>query len=253
LLRDVKSKIPQEITIVPLPMKNIKTVILGLTLILMLVAIYSIFIYAPYPSDDSGFAAPKAQKIFYFHLPSAITCYIAFIVVFISSILYLHSKKQKFDIAANSAAEIGIIFCSLALITGALWGKAEWNEYWRWEDIRLVTFLILWLIFIAYLGLRSAVDEDEKRARLSAVFGIVGFVGVPLSYFSMYIWRTFHPIVISPGGGGLIAEMGVALMISFITFIFMFVYLLLKRINISYLEDKVEELKDLMEGVENER
>jgi heme exporter protein C len=223
--------------------------ILGASLFFILVTVYMILYFAP--TAKSGFFAPDAQRVFYLHLPSAITSYIAFSVVFVFSIIYLKTSNFKWDKVALSAAEIGIIFCSLALLSGGLWGKAEWDTYWRWEDIRLVTFLILWLIFSSYLGLRSAVEESEKRARLAAVFGIVGFVGVPLSYFSMYIWQTLHPIVISPGGGGLNAQMGMTLGISFITFILFFVYLLLFRIKTEHLVQRLEDLKDSVEELEN--
>lgn len=221
--------------------------------VLMMITIYMILFYAPLPKEDSGFAARYAQKIFYLHLPAAIISYIAFTVVFVSSIVFLKKPDQKWDNIAHSSAEIGIIFCTIALVTGATWAKAEWQTYWRWEDIRLATFLILWFIFIAYIGLRNSIDEPEKAGRLAAVFGIVGYVGVPLSYFSMYIWQTLHPVVISPGGGGLNQQMGYALLISFITFILLFVVILMYRIKIMRIEQKVEELKELIEGVENAR
>jgi heme exporter protein C len=217
----------------------------------MMISIALMLVFVP--EVRSGFAAPVVQRIFYVHLPSAIMSYVAFTVVFIASILFLKNQSYKWDILASSSAEIGLIFCTLALITGALWGKAEWDAYWRWEDIRLVTFLILWLIFSSYLGLRNAVDEPEKRGRLSSVFGIIGFIGVPMSYFSMYIWQTLHPKVISPGGGGLSAEMGFTLLISFITFILLYAYLLSLKMKISTMEQKVEEIKDMIEGSENDQ
>jgi heme exporter protein C len=207
--------------------------------------------FAPTPSHESGFAAREAQRIFYLHMPIAIISYVAFTVTFICSIIYLKTSNSRWDLLASSSAEIGVVFCTLTLITGSLWGKAEWNAYWRWEDLRLVTFLILWLIFAAYLGLRNAIEEPEKRARLSAVFGVIGFVGVPLSYFSMYIWRTFHPVVVSPGGGGLKTEMGIALGFAFITIFLIYSYLLINHMKVKLLEQRLEELKDNIEGVEH--
>lgn len=224
-----------------------------LALILMIVTIYMILIFAPIPGEDpdseSVFSSPDAQRIFYLHLPSAIVSYIAFTIVFGASIVYLIKKTNKADIIAAASAEIGIIFCTITLFTGSLWGKGEWGVYWRWGDIRLVTFLVLWLIFAAYLGLRNSIEEPEARARLASVFGIVGFVGVPLSYFSMYIWQTLHPIVISPGGGGLNREMGFSLLVSFTAFIFIYISLMMNRIKIAKLEQKMEDLKAEMEGI----
>jgi heme exporter protein C len=218
-------------------------------LMMLSIALMLLFV----PEVKSGFAAPVVQRIFYVHLPSAIMSYVAFTVVFTASIIFLKNQNYKWDIIAASSAQIGLVFCTLALITGALWGKAEWDAYWRWEDIRLVTFLILWLIFSSYIGLRNAVDEPEKRGRLSSVFGIIGFIGVPMSYFSMYIWQTLHPKVISPGGGGLSAEMGITLLISFFTFLILYAFILLLKVNISSMEQKVEQLKDLIEGSENDQ
>ena len=215
----------------------------------MLATIYAAVLFAP--PISSGFFAPDAQRIFYLHMPSAISSYIAFIVIFIASILYLKTSNQKWDIIALSSAEIALVFCTVTLITGALWGKAEWDKYWRWEDLRLVTYLILWLILCAYLGLRNSITEPEKRARLASVFGIIGFVGVPMSYFSMYIWRTLHPVVVSPGGGGLNEQMRTALIMAFITMLLLYSYILHKRIVIEELEHKIEEMKESMEGDEN--
>jgi heme exporter protein C len=165
--------------------------------------------------------------------------------------MYLKTSSQRWDVIALSAAEITLLFCTLTLITGALWGKAEWDKYWRWEDLRLVTYLILWLILCAYLGLRSSIGEPEKRARLASVFGIVGFVSVPMSYFSMYIWRTLHPVVVSPGGGGLNEQMRFALILAFITFLLFLSYMMVKRTELEELEQGIDDIKESMEGIYN--
>ncbi|MCZ7404668.1 MAG: cytochrome c biogenesis protein, partial [Candidatus Methanoperedens sp.] len=157
-----------------------KKIFFTLTAVLILVSSYIVFFQAPIPIDPGSAAGdPNNFKIFYFHLPIAISAYLCFVVVFISSILYLKSKEQKWDIISLSAAEVGVVFAILTLATGSIWGRSAWNAYWVPWDVRLNTSLILFLIYLSYLMVRQAVEEPEKRARLSAVFGIIGFISVP--------------------------------------------------------------------------
>lgn len=227
---------------------NKQKILLPVTLIMMLVAIYASLIYAPtVDNEDNEWTAPKAQRLFYFHLPLAITSYLAFFVVFVCGILYLNNKDIKWDIIASSSAEIGVVFCTLAVMTGTIWAKAEWERYWDWSDMKLNTTLVLWMIFIAYQAVRSSIEEKGKRARLSAVYGIIGFAGVPLSYFSFYIWQTVHPTVVSRGGGGLLTEMRTALILSMLAYFVFYFYLLFKRISLEHLNERVEIIEEKLE------
>ena len=228
---------------------NKKEILLPLTLAMMLVAIYASMVYAPTVKDtgDYNWGAPETQRIFYIHLPLAITSYLAFFVVFVSGILFLKKKDAKWDIIAASSAEVGVLFCTLAIITGTIWAKAEWGVFWDWGDMKLNTTLVLWMIFIAYQSIRSSIEEKEKRARLSAVYGIIGFTGVPLSYFSFFIWEYIHPKVVSPGGGGLNSEMRTALVLSMLAFFVFYFYLLSKRIDLENLKERVEIIEEGME------
>ena len=164
------------------------------------------FFIAPIPIDPGTAAGdPNNFKIFYFHLPIAISAYLSFAIVFVSSILYLRSKKQKWDMLSLSAAEVGVVFAFLTLVSGSIWGRSAWNAYWVSWDVRLNTSLILFLIYLSYLMIRQAVEEPEKRARLSAVFGIIGFISVPISFLSVRFYSKIHPCVVPPcpsGGGG---------------------------------------------------
>ncbi len=119
--------------------------------------------------------------------------------------------------------------------------------FWDWRDMKLNTTLVLWMIFIAYQSIRNSIEEKEKRARLSAVYGIIGFTGVPLSYFSFFIWEYIHPKVVSPGGGGLNPEMRTALVISMLAFFVFYFYLLGKRIELERLTERVEIIEEKME------
>ena len=134
------------------------------------------------------------QKIMYLHVPSVITTYLAFFVVFAYSIAYLWKRELMFDQIAKSSAEVGLVFCSLVLITGAIWGKPTWGTYWVWWDVRLVSTLLLFLIFLGYFLLRQAINNPEKKARLSAVLGIIGCLDIPIIHKSIE-WakgRTLH-------------------------------------------------------------
>ncbi len=202
-----------------------KKILYTATVLVMLAAIGVLLFYAPVPispgergtyTDSQGlvkYISTDAQwtnyvfsfHIAYFHIAIALTAYLAFLLVFIFSILYLQKGKQEWDIKAAASAEIGVLFGGLTLISGSIWAKAAWGHYWPPGDVRLNTSLVLFFIYIAYLMIRQAVDSPEKRARLCAVFGVIGFISVPISFMSIRIWSatTTHPTVLGPGGGGM--------------------------------------------------
>ncbi len=200
------------------------------------------------PDLDAGWVAPYAQKIFYFHVPAAWVSFVAFGVVLVMSILFLKTSLRKWDMIAHASAEVGVVFCTLAILTGPIWGKAEWDEFWRWSDTKLTITFILWLIFIAYLILRSGVESEEK-ARLAAVFGIIGFVCVPLSFVSSRIWQSMHPNIVATSEGSMSPETGIGLLVGVIAFTFLYIFLLLKRIHISEISSKIEDLKEKIGGI----
>lgn len=151
-------------------------------------AALGVLIFAFTPNDRyMGFS----QKIMYIHVPSMWVAYLAFFVVFFCSIGYLWKRTAAFDRVAKSSAEIGVLFCGLGLLTGALWGRPTWGTYWVW-DARLTTTLILLLIYVGYVLLRAFADPGEQQARLAAVLGIVGFLDIPLIHVSVQWWRTLH-------------------------------------------------------------
>jgi len=201
-----------------------------------------------FTDDDSagGWVTPYAQKIFYFHTPSAWASYLAFGVVFVASIIYLIKGSERWDTIALSSAEIGVVFCTLAIITGPLWAKPEWGVYWRWEDTKLLTTFVMWMIYIGYITLRVGM-ESRNVGRLAAVFGIIGFIAVPLSFISSRVWQSVHP---NPVGqtGAMSSEAGITLVVGVIAMTFLYAYMLKKRIELQDTMHKVEELKDDMEG-----
>ncbi|RMF91787.1 MAG: cytochrome C assembly protein [Methanobacteriota archaeon] len=138
-------------------------------------------------------------KIFFFSMETAAITYLAFTVLLVASILYLRSKDMKWDVIGSSSAKIGIVFTTILLVNGAIFSKVGWGAYWNW-DPRQTTSLMLWFILAAYLSLRTAIDSDETRARLSAIIGIFGFVGVPLTHVSATIWVSNHPQLYNQAG-----------------------------------------------------
>ena len=183
------------------------------------------------------------QRLFYFHMPSAwIALGPAFTCVFGFSIAYLVTRKLVYDRIAGVAAEIGVVFTTITLITGPLWAKPVWGVYWTWEP-RLTTTLVLWFIYVGYLLLRSIAGEGSRRARLSAVYGIVGWVDVPIVFLSIYLWRTIHPRVLGSGGFAMDSRMVVALMISLVAFSLLYVCLLVLRARTITMEAEVTGLR----------
>jgi len=222
---------------------NIASLILGIVVISILISIYLALVYTP-SHETMG----DVQRIFYFHVASAWISYLAFGVTFVAGLLYLKSKDLKWDTVAYGSAEVGIIFCTLAIITGSLWGKAAWGVFWRWEDLKLFITLVLWLVFIAYLALRANAKSRISKANLSAVFGIIGFICVPLSFAANRIWQQYHPTVIATSRGGLQASMAFALVVAVFAFTFLYVYLLLARVSIEKMRETIEEIKQQIGG-----
>ena len=211
----------------------------GAASVAIAVALYAAFLYAPTERTMGDI-----QRIFYFHVASAWIGFLAFFVVFVASIAYLATKSIKWDVLAASSAEIGVVFSSLVLVTGPLWARPVWNTYWTW-DPRLTSFLILWLIYIAYLMLRAYAGEEEKSARFAAVFGIIGFLDVPIVYASIRLWRTLHPkpVVGGGSGSGLAPAMLTSLFIALAAFLILYVALLYLRIRLEKVRRAVRQLQ----------
>jgi len=178
-----------------------------------------------------------AQKIFYVHAPAAWVSFLAFGLVGLASVLYLWLREERLDRIAESSAEVGLMFTTVVLITGPLWGKPIWGTYWTW-DARLTLTLFLWFIFVAYIVLRGAIDEREMRARYCAVLGILGALLVPFIHLSVYLFRTLHPkpILMKPDAPSLPTEMLTTVLLAFAAFTLLYVALL--RVRYRYAVDR---------------
>ena len=219
---------------------SIKTLLALITGVMMLVDLYFIFMVAP---TDSVLG--HVQRVFYFHVPIAIMSFLAFFVVFLGSLMYLIKRTPKWDAIAHASAEVGVVFVTLALITGIIWAKPVWNTWWTWEP-RLTTTMILWLIYVAYLMVRSYAPTQSKGAIYAAVMGIIGFVDVPIVYYSVVWWRSIHPSpVIGPfaQADALDGTMALILLFSFITFVFFFAYMVMERMALRSTEEALGDIR----------
>ncbi len=182
-----------------------------------------------------------AQKILYVHATSAfVALYLAFGLLGIASALYLWLKDEKLDLVAESAAEVGLVFTSVVLVTGPLWGKPIWGAWWTW-DARLTLTLFLWFLIVGYLVLRGAVEDRGMRARYSAVLGLLSIVLVPFIHLSVYLFRTMHPmpIVLKPSSPSMSPEMQWTFFPAFGAMALLFVGLLRARYRLGLLRDAV--------------
>lgn len=216
----------------------VRSGLVGLSFILFVGALYLVFIYVP-TEREMGIV----QRIFYLMVPLAWLSMLAFLIIFISSILYLVKGGRKWDILANSSAEIGIVFTTLTLTVGSIWAKPVWGVWWTWSP-RLTTTLVLWLIYLAYFMVRSLATNEQQGARFAAVVGIVGFIDVPIIGMSTTLWQEMHPepLIFQ---GGLALSMLLTLIVSLTAFTALFSLLLTQRVLMKIDEIEISELRQL--------
>ncbi len=206
----------------------------------MVAALFMVFVYVPTEAEQG-----IVQRIFYFHLPCAWVAFLSFGIVALAGGLYLWLGQKIWDDLSYAAAELGMLFCTLVLITGSIWAKPIWGVWWTW-DSRLTTTFILWLLYGAYLLLRAFADDTEDIARFAAVLGIVGVLDVPIIIISVRLWRTIHPAVLltRQGEHGLQDPRMVAtLLVSLGAFTIMFVWLLWMRIATLRLRTRITRVR----------
>jgi heme exporter protein C len=225
-------------------MKNQKIITL---LFVMLLAMLPVDFYLIFKVAPTERIMGDVQRIFYLHVPLAISAYLGFSIVFVASIMFLWRKNLFWDTVAYTAAEVGVLFSTLVIITGSFWARPVWNVWWTW-DPRLLTMFILWFIYVGYFILRKGIPERMKKARYSAVLGIIGFLDVPIVRLATKWWRTVHPRLKSEGGG-LDPLMLKVLMFSMLTFIIFTIFLFLFRYGVARLDERsTTMLTNKMEG-----
>jgi heme exporter protein C len=181
----------------------------------------------------------EVQRLMYVHVPAAWLAYLSFFVVFVSSVAYLGTSRTRWDRVAAASAEVGVLFTALAIVLGALWGKPVWGTWWTW-DPRLTTTAMLLLIYIGYLAVRRITDNPTRRARWSAVIGVVGFVDVPIVHLSVVWWRSLHQqsTVLRLGGPQIEGSMLTALLVAVGAFTILYAYLMAVRLRVGRLEER---------------
>lgn len=204
--------------------------------------VLALFVAREATADQGG----ALQRIFYFHVPSAWVGYLAFAIVFISSIAYLRTNNRRWDLLAHAGAEIGVVFVTLVLITGPIWARPVWGTWWQW-DARLTSAFVMWLTYVGYLFLRALAEDPRSVGRMAAIVGIVGFINVPIVHFSVYWWRTLHPSGPTPAnladGSGLGGTELLAFFTALAAFTLLGAWLLAIRVRVGRLADAVEELE----------
>lgn len=209
------------------------------TLALMVLSLWMIFVWVPTEAEQG-----IVQRIFYFHVPCAWVAFAAFAIVAVAGIFYLWLGGQIWDDLGYAAAEIGMLFCTLMLLTGSLWAKPIWGTWWTW-DSRLTTSFVLWLLYGGYLIMRAMLEESEQVARFAAVVGIVAALDVPVVIVSVRLWRTIHPAVLvtRQGGHGLEdPRMVVTLLVAVAAFTLMFAWLLMLRLTVLRTRTRIGEV-----------
>ncbi|HUX09095.1 MAG TPA: cytochrome c biogenesis protein CcsA [Terriglobia bacterium] len=213
-----------------------------LTLAALFVTFYMIFLYAP-----EEMTMGEVQRIFYIHVPAAWVSLMGFLIIFISSIIYLWKRTQSSDELAHATAEVGFIFCTCVLVTGPLWAKPAWGIWWTW-DARLTLTFLLWLLYVAYLMLRNYLVNPGRAANLCAVVGIIGFVDVLIDYMAIRWWRTQHPQPVVLGGpeSGLDPRMLATLLVSWGAFTLLFFLLVRIRLRLAGMRRELSEIRHIL-------
>ena len=214
----------------------------GLALVFIIVGLYWGLIKAP-PDAYQG----NVQRIMYLHIPTILTAYLSYFIVFIGSCLYLWKRDPRDDVLAYSAAEIGVLLTGLTLIEGSIWGKPTWGVWWTW-DARLTLTAILFLIFVGYLMLRSLIEEENRAAVAGAVLGIIGCLDIPIIHMSVYWWRTLHqpPSILRPDKApweNIQWPLLIPLLINLVAFIFVYFYLLSLRFQLGDTRHEITKLR----------
>lgn len=211
-----------------------------LSVLLLAAATVMVFAYAPIERVMGA-----VQKVFYFHVATAWVGMIGFITAAIVAIVYLVTKDLKWDAINVAAVEISLVFFFIAIVLGSIWARPAWGTWWTWEP-RLTTAAILEMIYLAYLLLRQGIEDPERRARFGAVYTIVGGLSVPLTFVSIRLFRTIHPVIIGGGGSekmNMTGEMVTTMLVNIAVFSVIFVTLFWHRIRLGQFAEKVEQLK----------
>ncbi len=207
------------------------------------VGLYFAFVYAPTEATMGSI-----QRIFYFHMGSNAASLTSILVAAVTGALYLKTSDAKYDRVSYACMELGVLFGAISLGTGMIWARPVWGTWWTWEA-RLTAFLILWLVYVAYIMLRLSARDDVTIARIAAVFTFVGAVDVPFIIVAPRLWKGLHPVLFGTDAGGeftfnITQPMLVTLLICIVAMLLLYVFLLVQRAKLAKLETDVAELRE---------
>ena len=211
-----------------------------LSVLLVFVAFLMAMFYAPLEK-----VMGEVQRVFYFHVATAWVGMLGFIVAAVVAVIYLRSQDLKWDVIGLAAVEISLAFFLIAIVLGSIWARPAWGTWWTWEP-RLTTAAILEMVYLAYLLLRQGIEDPDRRARFGAVYTLLGGLSVPLTFLSIRIFRTIHPVVIGGGGSekmSMTGSMVVTMLFSIAVFSLVFITLFWHRIRLGQFADEVERQK----------
>jgi heme exporter protein C len=211
------------------------------SLLLFIVAAGLVFLYAPMEAIMG-----QVQRVFYFHVANAWVGMLGFMVAAIAGVAYLRTNDRKWDVVGLAAVEISFVFFFIAIVSGSIWARGSWGTWWTW-DPRLTTAAIVELVYAAYFMLRQGVEDPDRRSRYGAIYAALSFISVPLTFISIRILRTIHPVLFGGAGGegsfDMTSKMLVTFMFSLVAFSFIFADLLWHRIRLGRLAERVEDLR----------
>jgi heme exporter protein C len=219
-------------------MKRLFPILAVLTALMLVYALYQALLVAPTERTMGD-----VQRIFYYHVPSAWTAFLLFFVNLVASVVYLLKRNPKVDALAMVSAEVGVVFCTVVLVTGPIWARPVWGIWWTW-DVRLTSTLVLWLIYLSYLLLRRFSDRAQGPV-LAAVLAIFGALDIPLVYFSIWFFRTQHPQPVIGGGGSIDPRMWRVLLINWMAFLCFALLMGWSRYRLESMRREVEEAQAL--------
>ncbi len=202
------------------------------------------FLYAPTDSSTMGFS----QKIFYVHVPIAESALVAFTIAFFAAVAYLRSQDAKWDRLGLVSVRLGLLFSVLVMVTGTIWGRAAWDTWWDWEP-RLTTFLIACLLYAAYFVLRQSVEEETRRATFAAVFAIVAYIDIPVTFFATRLLpANMHPVVFTISGAAMPGSMLFTFMLSMVGMTLLLVAMLRSELQTESIKEELHDLKNQIGG-----
>jgi heme exporter protein C len=212
-------------------------------IVLLAISTYLALVFAP-----TELVMGDVQRVFYFHIGTAWTALLGFILAAVFSVAYLVTKNLRWDRLQVASIEVSLVFFLITIVLGSIWARPAWNTWWTW-DPRLTTAAVTELIYVAYFMLRQGIDDPDKRARFGAVYALIGGLSAPITFFAIRLFRTIHPVVIggtnpeADGGFSMTGDMRVAFFFALFAFTVIFVDLFWNRVRLGDLQDKVEQLK----------